>query len=110
MRMEPQGPQVKRLPRADGETAEILVDGVPTPCYQGETVATAILAQRSWIAFDGIRRHGLLCGIGVCFECVVVVDGLPGERACMTSVAPGMEVVTDRSIDESRPDDSRRRR
>jgi predicted molibdopterin-dependent oxidoreductase YjgC len=57
-------------------------------------VATAILAKRQWIAFDGIRRHGLLCGIGVCFECVVTVDGLPGERACMTRVAPGMQVTT----------------
>jgi predicted molibdopterin-dependent oxidoreductase YjgC len=88
-------PQIKRLRRADLGTVTITVDGVATSCHAGETIATAILARRSWIAFDGLRRHGLLCGIGLCFECVVAVDGLPGARACMTRVVPGMNVATD---------------
>lgn len=90
----PSEPQVRRLRRANSEKVTITVDGVPTACHSGETVATAILARRSWISFDGTRRHGLLCGIGLCFECVVTVDGLPGTRACMSRVAPGMAVAT----------------
>ena len=28
-------------------------------------------------------RHGVFCGMGVCFDCLVVVDGVPDARACM---------------------------
>ena len=54
----PGKPQVRRLRRADSETITITVDGVPMACHAGETVATAILARRCWISFDG-RRRGL---------------------------------------------------
>jgi sarcosine oxidase subunit alpha len=36
-----------------------------------------------------------LCGMGVCFECRVQVDGVAHVRACMTPVSDGMQVVTD---------------
>ncbi|AIF47552.1 2Fe-2S iron-sulfur cluster-binding protein [Dyella japonica] len=36
-----------------------------------------------------------LCGMGVCFECRVQVDGVAHVRACMTPVSEGMQVVTD---------------
>ena len=38
--------------------------------------------------------RGLYCGMGVCFECVVMVDSKPGVRSCMTKVHPGMRVKT----------------
>ncbi len=38
--------------------------------------------------------RGLFCGMGVCYECVVVVDGVPQTRACMTWVRDGMVVQT----------------
>jgi predicted molibdopterin-dependent oxidoreductase YjgC len=30
--------------------------------------------------------------MGVCFECLVMVDGQPGQRACLVPVRPGMQV------------------
>ena len=36
-----------------------------------------------------------LCGMGVCFECRVMIDGLAHQRACQRLVAEGMEVRTD---------------
>ena len=42
----------------------------------------------------GTARGGF-CGMGVCLECRVTVDGRPGTRACMTEVRDGMEVATD---------------
>ncbi|MDE2306902.1 MAG: (2Fe-2S)-binding protein [Xanthomonadaceae bacterium] len=36
-----------------------------------------------------------LCGIGVCFECRVRIDGLAQQRACMLPVREGMQVWTD---------------
>lgn len=41
---------------------------------------------------DGSTR-GLFCGMGVCFECRVTVDGRSPVRACMTPVRAGMRVV-----------------
>jgi NADH dehydrogenase/NADH:ubiquinone oxidoreductase subunit G len=34
----------------------------------------------------------VFCGIGVCFDCLVVVDGVPNTRACMTWVREGMHI------------------
>lgn len=36
-----------------------------------------------------------LCGMGVCFECRVRIDGVAHQRACMTPVRDGMQVQTD---------------
>jgi predicted molibdopterin-dependent oxidoreductase YjgC len=72
----------------------VTVDGEPLVAHAGETVAAALLAGRS----AAIRRtrsgqpRGVYCGMGVCFECLVVVDGVPNTRACMTWVRDGMEV------------------
>jgi predicted molibdopterin-dependent oxidoreductase YjgC len=88
-------PQLDRLagPRR-GPALTIDVDGESIPCFAGETIAVAILAVRSWIGQDAVRRRGLYCGIGVCFECVVAVEGVPGTRACITLVREGMSVQT----------------
>ncbi len=37
--------------------------------------------------------RGLHCGMGACFDCVVTIDGRIGQRACMTRVADGMQVI-----------------
>ena len=42
----------------------------------------------------GGAPRGPVCNMGVCFECVVVVDGEPGVRACATDVRDGMRVET----------------
>ncbi len=39
--------------------------------------------------------RGLVCGMGICFECRVTVDGQPYRLACRTPCADGMEVSTD---------------
>jgi len=36
-----------------------------------------------------------LCGMGVCFECRVCIDGVAEQRACMLPVRTGMQVTTD---------------
>ena len=36
--------------------------------------------------------RGVYCGMGVCFDCLVVVDGVPNTRACVTWVREGMVV------------------
>lgn len=41
------------------------------------------------VTSDGNPR-GIFCGMGVCFDCLVVVDAVPNTRACMTYVSDGM--------------------
>jgi aerobic-type carbon monoxide dehydrogenase small subunit (CoxS/CutS family) len=36
--------------------------------------------------------RGLFCGIGVCFDCLVIVDGVSNQRACLIEAKPGMKV------------------
>ena len=38
--------------------------------------------------------RGVFCGMGVCFDCLVVIDGEPSRRACVTFVTEGMRVET----------------
>ncbi len=62
--------------------------------YEGETVAAVLIAEEGLATrqtASGAAR-GIYCGMGVCFECLVVVDGVPNTRACMTFVADRMRV------------------
>jgi len=78
----------------DGVT--ISLDGRTIVVPRGATVAAALLS----IGVSTFRTsvtgepRGPLCGIGVCYECRVTVDGRPHERSCMTLCRDGMEVST----------------
>ena len=79
-----------------GRAIRITVDGVALPAYEGETIAGALLAsgRRAWRHTRHGQSRGLYCGIGLCFDCLVTVDGTPNVRACLTPVAAGMVVET----------------
>lgn len=63
----------------------------------GSTVAAAVYAA----GIDGFHRsirddlRGPLCGMGICFECRVTIDGVKLSRSCNVLVVDGMEVTTD---------------
>jgi hypothetical protein len=76
---------------------EISFDGTPVPCRDGWTVGAALTAAgvRSWrTTRHGGRPRGLFCGIGICFDCLVTVNGRPSLRACLVPAAPGDDVRT----------------
>jgi predicted molibdopterin-dependent oxidoreductase YjgC len=74
-------------------------DGRRIPFSTGQSVAAALWAAGvpSWrtTRFGG-RPRGLFCGIGVCFDCLVRIDGRADERACLVAARPGMIVRTGR--------------
>jgi len=45
------------------------------------------------------------CAMGTCFECIVEIDGMPNQQACMTQVKPGMavtrQVITEQTLAEN---------
>lgn len=80
-----------------GKKIHLIVDGHTVDAYEGETVHAALTAA-------GIRRlkhsnsndaRGVFCGMGVCYECLVTIDNVPEQRACMTLVKDQMEIRTD---------------
>lgn len=76
-----------------GMRVDIIVDGHPVPAFAGETVAAALLAAGKRALRKTARRsspRGLYCGVGVCFDCVMTVDGRPNVRTCQIEVRPGM--------------------
>lgn len=72
-------------------------DGEEFEAEEGQTVAGVLLAKgvRSWRTTRGAGRpRGLFCGIGVCFDCLVNVNGVPDVRACQRVVADGDDIRT----------------
>ncbi len=79
------------------ERLTILVNGQPVDVRAG-TVVAAALAQAGVTQFRRSLHgepRGPLCGMGVCGECRVTINGQPHCRSCLTLCAPGMEVRTD---------------
>ena len=76
---------------------EISVDGVTATGVAGQSIAGVLLASGSlaWrrTSTAGAPR-GLFCGIGVCFDCIVTVNGDRDVRACMRRAADGDEVLS----------------
>lgn len=88
----------KRLPDlAPRESVEIIVDGVCLKAYEGDTVAAAMLAADvSMFHCAPFSRapRGPYCMMGVCFDCLVMIEGVGNQQACQRLVAPGMRIVT----------------
>ncbi|QIK64286.1 (2Fe-2S)-binding protein [Leucobacter viscericola] len=68
--------------------------GEPITAETGASVAAALLAsgRPAWRTTRDGKPRGLFCGIGVCFDCIVEIDGESGQRACMIPLREGMEI------------------
>jgi hypothetical protein len=81
----------------DDCAVQITFDGEALRGTQGQTIAAVLMAagRRTW-RYTSRRGEprGLFCGMGVCFDCLVRVDGRSNLRACQTPVAEAMRVET----------------
>ncbi len=75
-------------------TVSLVYEGRRIQCPQGISVAAALSAagERELRNAGPGDVRGLFCGMGVCQECRVQIDGQSGMRACMTPVADAMHV------------------
>lgn len=72
------------------------VDGVAVEVPAGANVAAAIATVSSRFRRSvGGEPRAPLCGMGVCFECRVRIDGVAHQRACLTPAREGMQVQCD---------------
>jgi predicted molibdopterin-dependent oxidoreductase YjgC len=75
----------------------LTIDGQPLRVPAGTIVAAALAlagVQSSRRSVSGEPRAPL-CGMGICAECRVTIDGRAHQLSCQTPCADGMEVVTD---------------
>ena len=90
--------EVKQKPPA-GELVTLWVNDRKVEAQRGESVASALLAA-GYTSFRKSPEKGEsrspLCLMGVCFECLVEIDGVPGVRSCQTTVCEGMKVKLSR--------------
>lgn len=76
-------------------TLRINGESVTVPAGTVLTAALEQAGQRRTRRSVGRQARGPLCGMGVCFECRVTIDGQAHRRSCQTLCEDGMEVCTD---------------
>jgi len=87
----------RRLPEAAGETIAFTIDGQSAQAFAGDTVAAALLVAGiehcRTTPVSGAKRAPY-CMMGVCFECLVRIDGVGNRQGCLVPVQEGMTVET----------------
>ncbi len=76
----------------------ININGQRISAYQGETLLAVLIASgiKKIRKSSVLKEHrGGLCGMGVCYDCLVTLNGVRNVRACMTYIEDGMEIETD---------------
>lgn len=86
-------------PRLEGPL-HLTLDGVPLRAHPGDSVASALLAHSG----DAMRQTGkdaprsAFCMMGVCFDCLIEVNGQPNMQACQTPVRNGMVLLRQQGL------------
>lgn len=86
---------LKPLPDAATPSVRLTIDGTPAEVPAGISaagallVASAVPTRRSLVS--GAPRAPY-CLMGVCFECLLEIDGIPNRQGCMVTVAEGMSI------------------
>ena len=82
-------------PRHDA-IGSLTVDGEAIAITAGDTLGACLMraGRLATRLSRGGRPRGVYCGIGVCNECLLTVDGRPNVRACVTLARPGAVVET----------------
>ncbi len=75
---------------------EVRINGRAAHVEAGTTVAAAVLNTGESVFRSSVGGEGRapLCGMGICFECRVTIDGVAHQRSCQILCKPGMEIVT----------------
>ena len=78
-----------------GEPFSFDVDGESVPAFGGETVAAALMAEgRRALRVTAGRKEGrgYFCGMGVCWDCMMWLEGEGSVQTCRLLAAPGMRL------------------
>jgi predicted molibdopterin-dependent oxidoreductase YjgC len=84
----------RRLPDAGAASVTVVIDGRSVRVPASATAAAAVLMH------GGIARttpvsgapRAPYCMMGVCFDCLMWIDGVPNRQGCLVPVAEGMRI------------------
>jgi predicted molibdopterin-dependent oxidoreductase YjgC len=98
------GPNEKTVPRlplfrplqGESRVLQVEIDGAPATARECDTVAGLLLSTLE----PALYRRSVVCGLpraplcmmGVCFECLVEIDGQPNQQGCLARVREGMRI------------------
>jgi len=85
----------RRLPDTGAPTVTVSVEGRSVALPAGASAAAAVLlAGLPAIRETGVTGapRGPYCLMGICFDCLAEIDGIPNRQSCMVTVAPGMTI------------------
>lgn len=80
-----------------GAALSFSFDGRPLSGRDGDTVAATLLANGITTCRQtpvSSAPRGPYCMMGVCFECLVVIDGVGNRQGCMVPLREGMRIET----------------
>lgn len=86
-----------------GKMISFTFDGKEVNGYEGEPIAAALKAAGLMVHRYTQKEHkprGIFCAIGRCTDCVMIVDGIPNVRTCITPLREGMEVKTQYGVSD----------
>ena len=91
-----------------GRLIQFTHDGNAMLGFEGEPIAIAlraagVMAHRHTKKYD--KPRGIFCAIGRCTDCVMVVDGKPNVRTCITLLEEGMKVETQYGVSAKKPEE-----
>lgn len=81
----------------EGKLVEFTYDGKLLQGIEGEPISAALRVAGVMAHRYTKKRHeprGVFCAIGRCTDCVMIVDGIPNVRTCITPLKAGMDVRT----------------
>lgn len=96
-------------PDAPAATVEVEVEGIAVRVPEGASAAAAVLlagieSLRDTPVSGGARAP--YCMMGICFECLAEIDGVPNRQSCMVAARPGMRIRRQRGPRDIEPHDA----
>jgi predicted molibdopterin-dependent oxidoreductase YjgC len=89
----------RRRPEPGAATVAVVVEGRDVRVPEGASAAAAVLLAGIAAIRDtpvGGSPRAPYCLMGVCFDCLAEIDGVPNRQSCMVTVAPGMRIARQR--------------
>lgn len=92
------------LRKSSSNSVTVSVNGQAVTAPEGQTVWTTMaLAGQTTTRQSALsdEDRSAYCAMGVCFECLVEVDGQPNQQACLRRVVEGMSIRTQEITEQS---------
>jgi len=85
----------RKLHEPTDKAITVFIDGIPALADPDESVAAVLLRVAPyWSRTTPVSQSARApyCMMGVCFECLAIVDGVASVQTCMTPVREGMRI------------------